>query len=95
METVSGRLAVLLRERGAGRGYGVSALAVDPFPRALGGGCRVRELVQTPGEESAALMARAEASSPAGPAAVRPAGRGPGARRAGGAAVRHLAEVSV
>ncbi|MFH9400962.1 hypothetical protein ACH4JS_14480 [Streptomyces sp. NPDC017638] len=36
METVSGRLAVLLRERGAGRGYGVSALAVDPFPRALG-----------------------------------------------------------
>ncbi|MEU3416003.1 thiamine pyrophosphate-binding protein [Streptomyces sp. NPDC006658] len=93
METVSGRLAVLLRERGVGRGYGVSALAVDPFPRALG--ARDPELVQTPGEESAALMARAEASSPAGPAAVRPAGRGPGARRAGGAAVRHLAEVSV
>ncbi|MEU3528172.1 thiamine pyrophosphate-binding protein [Streptomyces sp. NPDC038707] len=60
MVNVSDRLAARLREAGVGRVYGVPALAVDPLVRALGG-AGAPEFVQTRGEESAALMACAEA----------------------------------
>ncbi|CAL9656871.1 thiamine pyrophosphate-binding protein [Streptomyces sp. enrichment culture] len=60
MVKVSDRLAARLRDADVGRVYGVG-LAVDPLVRALGGGPGVPEFVQARGEESAALMACAEA----------------------------------
>ncbi|MBK3523125.1 thiamine pyrophosphate-binding protein, partial [Streptomyces sp. MBT70] len=61
MVKVSDRLAARLRDAGVGRVYGVPGLAVDPLVRALGGGPGVPEFIQARGEESAALMACAEA----------------------------------
>ncbi|MFF9581468.1 thiamine pyrophosphate-binding protein [Streptomyces achromogenes] len=61
MVKVSDRLAARLRDAGVDRVYGVPGLAVDPLLRALGAGPGVPEFVQARGEESAALMACAEA----------------------------------
>ncbi|MEV5386337.1 thiamine pyrophosphate-binding protein [Streptomyces sp. NPDC052721] len=61
MVNVSGAVAARLRSMGVDRVYGTPALAVDPLIGALRGAPAAPDFVQARGEESAALMACAQA----------------------------------